>query len=162
MLPERIKEDIEFEISEIDHLFQLYKDELFYIPDAPNKVELIAIAGILHSFYNGIEKILLIIAKKIDKNVPFDLNWHKTLLVQIAAKNTNRDAVFSEEIMNELLKYLGFRHFFRHSYSFHLKWERIEDLISPLGDFWPKLKAEILSFCERTSILPAIPSDQIQ
>ena len=149
MLPERVIEDIDFEISEIDNLFQLYQEELLDMTEVPNKVELIAIAGILHSFYNGVEKILLIIAKNIDNNIPFDLNWHKTLLVQISTGNNHREAVLSDRTKNELLKYLGFRHFFRHSYSFHLKWERMDDLITPLSKVWKNLKTEITSFSKK-------------
>lgn len=52
---------------------------------------------------------------------------------------------------NELLKYLGFRHFFRHSYSFHLKWERMEELVNPIRTVWEKFKAEILAFDIETS-----------
>jgi hypothetical protein len=56
VLPDRIREDIEFEQGEIDSLFQLYQKELLDMEKSPNKVELIAAAGVLHSFYNGIEK----------------------------------------------------------------------------------------------------------
>ncbi|MCP5108577.1 MAG: hypothetical protein GY950_34650 [bacterium] len=143
MLPDRIQEDIEFELGEIDLLFQLYQKELLDMEKSPNLVELTALAAVLHSFYNGIEKTLLIIAKDIDKNVPADLNWHKTLLEQMAKKNEHRSAVLTGDMKDELLKYLGFRHFFRHSYSFHLKWERLEELAKSLREVWGKFKSEI-------------------
>lgn len=146
MLPDRIREDIEFEMGEIDSLFQLYQNELLEMEKSPNNVELIAIASILHFFYNGIEKILLIIANNIDKNIPSDLNWHKRLLEQMAKENKHRKAVLTGDLKNELLKYLGFRHFFRHSYSFHLKWERMEELVKSIYNVWEKFKAEISTF----------------
>lgn len=145
MLPDRIREDIEFELGEIDLLFQLYKEELFDLKRSPNLVELTALASVLHSFYNGIEKTLLVIARNIDKNIPSDLNWHKSLLEQMAMENRNRKSVLTDDLKNELLKYLGFRHFFRHSYSIHLKWERIEELVKSLSKVWEKFKAEISS-----------------
>ena len=146
MLPDRIREDIEFELGEIDLLFQLYQKELLDIEKSPNLVELTALAGVLHSFYNGIEKTLLIIAKNIDKSVPTDINWHKTLLEQMAKENMHRNAVITGHMKNDLVKYLGFRHFFRHSYTYQLKWERIEELTKPMLGVWGKFKAEISTF----------------
>ena len=119
--------------------------------ESPNQVELIAVAGVLHSFYNGIEKILLIIANNIDNNIPSDLNWHKSLLEQMAKENKHRKAVLTRDMKNDLLKYLGFRHFFRHSYSFHLKWERMEELVKSIHNVWEKFKAEISTFDLETS-----------
>lgn len=109
-------------------------------------MELTALASVLHSFYNGIEKILLIIAKNIDNRIPSDYNWHRSLLEQMAEENDQRKAVLTHDMKNELLKYLGFRHFFRHSYSFHLKWERLEELIKSLSIVWKNFKAEITKF----------------
>jgi hypothetical protein len=151
VLPDRIREDIEFEIGEIDSLFQLYEKELLDLEKSPNLVELTALAGVLHSFYNGIENTLLIIAKNIDKTIPSDSDWHKSLLEQMAKENKHRKVVLTLDTKNELLKYLGFRHFFRHSYSFHLKWERMEELVKPIRTVWEKFKAEILALDIETS-----------
>ncbi len=146
MLPDRIKEDIEFELGEIEILFQLYQQELSDAEESPNLVELTVMASVLHSFYNGIEKTLLIIAKSIDKNIPSDFNWHKSLLEQMAKENNQRKAVLTGDMKTKLLKYLGFRHFFRHSYSYHLKWERMEELVKPLRIVWEEFKTEISNF----------------
>lgn len=146
MLPDRVYEDIDFELGEIDLLFELYKQELLDLEEAPNLVELTALASVLHSFYNGIKKILLIIAKSIDNRIPSDLNWHRSLLAQMAEENDQRKAVLTHDMKHELLKYLGFRHFFRHSYSYQLKWERLEELIKALPIVWKNFKAEITKF----------------
>ncbi|MCU0286804.1 MAG: hypothetical protein MUF15_10440 [Acidobacteria bacterium] len=143
MLPDIVYEDIDFELGEIDTLFGLYKKELMNLDESPNLLELTALASVLHSFYNGIEKILLIIAKSIDKRIPSDINWHKSLLEQMAEENDQRKAVLTYDLKNELLKYLGFRHFFRHSYSFHLKWERLKELIRILPSVWENFKTGI-------------------
>ena len=145
---DNLKEAIEFEIGEIESLFQLYQKELFDLDleQTPDLLELTAFASVLHSFYNGIENILLSIAKNIDKKTPSDPNWHKRLLSQMAEKNIARKPVLSEGMKNELKKYLTFRHFFRHSYSFHLEWEELEKLIKPIHQVWEKFRAEISSF----------------
>jgi uncharacterized protein YutE (UPF0331/DUF86 family) len=143
-----VRETIEFELAEIESLFQLYQEELFELDldQTPDLLELTAFASVLHSFYNGIENILLSIAKNIDKKVPSDPNWHKSLLSQMVKKNIARGPVLSEEMKNELKKYLTFRHFFRHAYSFHLEWEELEKLVKPICQVWGKFKSEISSF----------------
>ncbi len=57
-------------------------------------------------------------------------------------ENRHRKAVLTDDMKNELLQYLGFRH----SYSIHLKWERMEELVKSLGPVWEKFKVEILAF----------------
>lgn len=146
---DRVKKEIEFEIEEIESLFSLYKKELFDLEQAPNLVEMTAFASVLHSFYNGIENILLTIAKHIDKNTPSDSNWHRSLLFQMTGENEFRKPVLSEDTRDELRRYLSFRHFFRHSYSFDLEWEELEKLVNPIHEIWKRFKTEILSFLSR-------------
>ena len=149
MLPDEIRERIDFEFEEIESLFELYKEEIFDQAQKPSLFELTALGGILHSFYNGIEKILLIITKGVDKKVPTDPNWHKSLLVQMTKENETRSAVISGETKDRLLDYLGFRHFFRHAYSFHLEWEEMEDLVKSIHEVWIKFKSEVSAFMSR-------------
>lgn len=146
MSVKKVIREIEFEFEEIDTLMDLYKEELFELDREPNLVELTALAGVLHSFYSGIERIFLIIAKKIDKNLPHDLNWHKTLLLQMTKDNEHRQAVIPGKTKEELSEYLVFRHFYRHSYSFRLKWKEMKDLVIPIQQNWKKFKSEISSF----------------
>jgi hypothetical protein len=141
-----IEKEIEFELQEIESLFSLYKHELFELERQPNLVEITAMASVLHSFYTGVEKVLLIVAKRIDGHVPHDINWHKTLLFQMAKKTDTREAVISEEMRDILLKHLAFRHFYRHSYSFRLEWNKIESLIGAIGRNGEKFQAEIHDF----------------
>jgi hypothetical protein len=147
VLPKIIK-DIKFELEEIEALFDLYSEELFELNREPKLVELTAFASVLHSFYTGMEKIFLIISKKVDKSTPYDINWHKTLLSQMAKENEYRDAVISDETRDRLSKYLIFRHFYRHSYSTRLKWEEMEKLVTPIHQVWEKFKSEVSTFLE--------------
>ena len=148
MLLDKAIKEIEFELNEIDTLLELYKNELFELNREPNLVELTALAGVLHSFYSGIERIFIIIAKNTDKKLPSDLNWHKALLMQMATENKHRQAVISLETKEMLSEYLVFRHFYRHSYSFRLKWKELKNLIIPIQQNWEEIKSEILSFIE--------------
>jgi sugar-specific transcriptional regulator TrmB len=59
-----IQKEINFELKEIEALFSLYKNELLELEREPNLIELTAIASVFHSFYSGVEKILMVVAKK--------------------------------------------------------------------------------------------------
>ena len=45
-----------------------------------------------------------------------------------------------------LADYLGFRHFYRHSYSFFLEWDELEKLVTPLAEVWDQTKGELELF----------------
>jgi len=91
VLPEDIKNKIKFEISEIDREFISYKLLFDLIKlRTPDLVEMTALASVLHSFYNGVENIFILISKKVDKNIPSGLKWHNELLKQMTVKTENR------------------------------------------------------------------------
>lgn len=68
MYPKKIASNIQFEIQQIDKLFEKY-NSLFdkCSRSEPDLIELTALASVLYSFYNGIENIFLTIAKKLIK-----------------------------------------------------------------------------------------------
>ncbi|MEW6687228.1 MAG: hypothetical protein AB1393_13665, partial [Candidatus Edwardsbacteria bacterium] len=113
--------------------------------------EITAIASVLHSFYNGVENIFLSIAKGLDENVPKGDQWHRDLLVQMTQRTPKRNHVISDEMAQKLAEYLGFRHFYRHSYSFFLKWDEVEKLVTPLQKVWMQLKRELSLFMNSLS-----------
>lgn len=83
------------------------------------------------------------IAKKVDGSIPNDNNLHKNLLLEMSNEKGNRASVISEEAKLKLVNYLGFRHFYRHSYSFFLSWEEMEKLATPLREVWIQLRKEL-------------------
>ncbi len=96
MSNERIKSQIQFQIQQINRLFGTYGPLLKECREKdPDLVEITAIASVLHSFYNGIENIFAIIAKKIDNSVFHGDQWHKKLLSEMAKKTEKRNAVIS-------------------------------------------------------------------
>ncbi|OIO73903.1 MAG: hypothetical protein AUJ85_06890 [Elusimicrobia bacterium CG1_02_37_114] len=143
---------IRFEIGQIDQLFGSYSDLLKRSQEStPDLVEITAIAAVLHSFYNGVENIFLSIAKGLDEDVPKGSKWHRDLLVQMTQQIPRRSHVISEKTAQELAEYLGFRHFYRHSYSFFLKWDDVEKLVTPLKNVWTQLKRELNLFIDSLS-----------
>ncbi len=118
---EKVITQITFEVSQIDQLFAVYTDLLDRVQQGtPNTTEIAAAASVLHSFYNGVENIFLSVAKGLDQSVPSGSQSHRDLLLQMIRATTNRTAVVSKETANMLADYLGFRHFFRHSFSFFI------------------------------------------
>ena len=45
-----------------------------------------------------------------------------------------------------LTDYMGFRHFFRHSYGYHLRWDLAQPLFENIHDTWDSIKSSILDF----------------
>jgi len=146
-LDNKVISQIEFEIGQIDHLFAAYADLLERARDnTPNLVEVTAVASVLHSFYNGLENIFLTIVKRIDQDVPEGVRWHRDLLTRMTNSTRHRRPVLTAEMADQLANYMGFRHFYRHSYSFFLEWNELEELAVPLADVWGQAKAELLLF----------------
>jgi len=102
-------------------------------------------------FYNGLENIFLSIAKGIDEDVPVGSQWHSDLLIRMTGSTENRGSVLTVETAQRLNDYLGFRHFYRHSYSFFLAWNKMEKLVTPLSEVWKQAKGELQLFLESLS-----------
>lgn len=148
-LVEKAVAQVRFEIKQIDQLFMVYANLLERAQQrAPDPVEVAAIASVLHSFYNGMENIFLSIAKGLDLQVPTGSQWHRDLLVQMSQKTKNRGGVISVELAQKLADYLGFRHFYRHSYSFFLEWNELKKLSASLQEVWAQVKDELYGFLE--------------
>lgn len=152
---EQVISQVKFEIDQIDQLFDSYADLLERAQKStPNLIEVTALASVLHSFYNGLENIFLSIAKGIDEDVPAGPQWHRDLLTRMTKSTLNRNQALTIETADRLTGYLGFRHFYRHSYSFYLDWEEMEKLVTPLAEVWQQVKSELQSF------LSSLGSDQ--
>lgn len=148
-LAEKVISQIKFEIGQVDQLFESYADLLKRARrETPDLVEATAVASVLHSFYNGLENIFLSIAKGIDADVPSGAQWHRDVLTQMTESATSRGPVLTVEMAHRLADYLGFRHFYRHSYSFYLEWEEVEKLVTPLAEVWEQAKGELQAFLD--------------
>lgn len=90
---------------------------------------------ILADFYMAVEKILKIIAKDIDLDLPEGEDWYKKILRQAAVALPGiRPRVIEKELFHRLQEYLKFWHLVRNIYGFQLKYERFEHLAEELPD----------------------------
>jgi hypothetical protein len=144
---EKVIDRINFEITQIDKLFEVYAELLSRVQKRqPDTVEIAAVASVLHSFYNGVENIFLIVAKHIDQSVPTGMQSHRDLLLQMTQRNSRRGNVISTDTAKKLSAYLGFRHFYRHSYSFFIDWNELQKLVRVLPQVWEQNKSDLLTF----------------
>jgi hypothetical protein len=145
-----LKTKLIFEISQIDKLLNDSEPLLDLCKlKTPDFIEISAAALVLHSFYNGIENMLVLIFKYYDEQLPKSNKWHIELLDKAFISEENRKQIFNNEIQKTLEEYLKFRHFIRYAYGFKLEWERMEELIKGMENFWIVIKKNINNFIEK-------------
>lgn len=146
---EKAISQINFEIQQIDELFISF-NELFEKCrlEEPSLIELTAIGSVLHFFYNGIENIFKTIGKNIDGKLPQGHHWHSELLQQMSQDTFKHSSVISMGLKGRLSEYLAFRHFYRNSYSFFLKWNELKKLADPVISVWSECKVELRMFMD--------------
>ncbi|MEW6262105.1 MAG: antitoxin [Thermodesulfobacteriota bacterium] len=122
-----LKADILAELGKIDQLaaeFSLVEGLLDRAVEEVSNYDRGAIGYLLHSFYNGVERIFRAIALFFENELE-PQTWHKDLLKRMTLEIPGfRPRVIDPELYRLLDDFRGFRHIFRHSYSFELDWER--------------------------------------
>jgi uncharacterized protein YutE (UPF0331/DUF86 family) len=104
----------------------------------------------LHDFYSGVERTLLHIAGAIDRAVPTGNHWHQELLLQMrTGAKSLRPAVLTEESVECLKEYLGFRHVVRNVYTFKFDPDRIDRLVDRLPACFEMLKRQFYEFADQ-------------
>lgn len=146
MWPET-RERAELELVLLRRLIDFHRSLLDKVRQTdPDETELVALAGILHSFYTGIESIFKRIALEIDGSLPSGMFSHSELLTVMSQPTKVRPAVISEELYVRLYDYLDFRHVFRHAYAFELKWRKMSDLVLHCEETLDRLQTELEAF----------------
>ncbi len=134
-----LREKVDVELENVSTVL----DELEKIKDKPSKtiVELAGIGTFLHNFYTGIENILKQILHDEDIPIPFSDSWHRDLLIL-----ASEEKIITETTRAQLAKYLAFRHFFVHAYSFLLEERELKLLVDDVFDTHTTFKEEINAF----------------
>ena len=134
-----LREKVDVELENVSTVL----DVLEKIKDKPRKtvVELAGIGTFLHNFYTGIENILKQILHDEDIPIPFSDSWHRDLLIL-----ASEEKIITETTRAQLAKYLAFRHFFVHAYSFLLDERELKLLVDDVFDTHTTFKEEINAF----------------
>jgi hypothetical protein len=141
------KKKIEYEINEINTNLSAGKPliDLCKLKEL-DFIEKNAAGSILHSFYNGLENLTIIILKSNEEKLPNDQHWHQTLLDMAFKATKNRPAIFNMEYKEKLEEYKDFRHVFRHTYGFKINNEQLKPLINGVEKLWENIKNDITNF----------------
>ena len=101
----------------------------------------------LHSFYTGVERMLLLVSRVVNGGTPSrGEGWHRRLLERMAMPTDTRPAVLQEATQRDLQEYLRFRQLVRNLYADELRAEPIQRLIEQLQPTWTLLAEDIASF----------------
>lgn len=137
-----LREKIDVEMENISAVLS----ELTKIKDKSNKsiAELADIGAFLHNFYTGIGNILKQILGAKGISIPISSSWHRDLLIRASEEN-----IITETARTQLAKYLAFRHFFMHAYSYLLAERELRLLIDDVFDTYSTFKEEINAFISK-------------
>ncbi len=94
-----------------------------------------AVAMNLQSFYTGVERIFLLIARSIDLSIPTGERWHQLLMEQMATEiDTVRPPLLRDSTRLELDELRRFRHVARSLYAFRLNADLVREVAARLSD----------------------------
>jgi hypothetical protein len=147
----KLRKQIAVEREMLNQLLTDFRPLLCKCADTPpDRIEVSALAAMLHGFYNGVENIFKRVALELGEDLPRQEGWHKALLAQMTRPGADRPAVLSPELADRLVKYLEFRHLFRNAYPFQLRWDRMENEVGDVEAVLNSLEAEIAVFLKAT------------
>jgi len=147
---ERLKTDV---LDEIEAIQEVLKD----LSSLKNNLDLdkidntqkAAIGTFLMNFYVGVENIVKRISKEYYQTMPKGNSWHKELLNLSYAPPQGKDPIFSQNIVNRLNPYRGFRHLFVSGYGFKLRLELMTSLINNIEFLWTDIKKAVEEFWDK-------------
>jgi hypothetical protein len=101
-------------------------------------LELAGVGALLHNFYNGIENILKQVFQSRALPIPQGESWHRDLLLSAVERG-----ILSAGLLDDLKRYLAFRHFFGHGYAMNILPEPMEPLVRKAKSLFKRFKDEI-------------------
>ena len=140
MLPEEaISDRIAFEISQINKELGVI-DRLIAMRKKSDldEIQVRAAASSLHSIYNGIEKVILLVLNERDIPTAKGEAWHSETL-----DAARQNGIISDALEADLRNFMGSRHFYRHAYGFMIDTELLNPLLEAARGVVNRLREEL-------------------
>jgi hypothetical protein len=136
-------------LEELSEVREQFTPLIALLPDASaGVIERAAACAMLHSFYTEIEKILKLIAREHDGQMPSSDAGHRELLNQMSEATARRPAVLSPALVEVLGEFLAFRHLFRGASIVLMRWDKLSPLVARVGRAYDQAQAEIGAFVQ--------------
>jgi hypothetical protein len=146
---DKLRKQVAVELDQLNNLIEVHRPLIDKCNTmAPTEIELSALAGMLHSFYSGIENIFKRVCVELRGTLPVGASWHRDLLDLMSEPDGVRTAVISAHTRRRLEEYLKFRHFFRQAYSFQFEWEKLSTMVLGCESVLRGLEAEVVTFLQ--------------
>ena len=101
-------------------------------------LELAGVGALLHSFYNGIENVLVRVLRARSVELPRGPSWHRDL-VEVAVSQGR----VAEATAEGLRRYVAFRHFFSHAYAIDVRAGLVEPLMQGAQSVYGRFRRDI-------------------
>jgi hypothetical protein len=119
--------DFDHQVSQIEKIYDLLHTRSSYLTQKKTAPESVESSGYwLHNLFCAYEDLFKIVAAFWENNLGTDGTFHRTLIRQMVLNIEGvRPALLSDRSLRHLDELRGFRHAFRHAYSYGLDGERV-------------------------------------
>jgi hypothetical protein len=138
----------DFQVDQISKIYKQLKSKIPLIEKNPVSVETVESTGYwLHNLYCAYEELFKQVAGFWENNVSASGEYHIHLLRRMLLEIKGvRPPLLSEKSYNFLNELRGFRHVFRHAYSYGLDDERVVYLLRKTLKAQPQILKDVAEF----------------
>lgn len=131
--------------SQEEEIDKIYKEIVNTKPK--DKEKTVYLGYFLHNLYNAFEDLFLEISKTFENRIENSTFFHKELLRKMTLEIPGiRPKVISKESFLILSELRGFRHIFRHAYTYEIIPEKVEGLKNKIIENWDLIIKDITNF----------------
>ncbi len=123
--------EFDLQVEQIQNIYSMLENKLAQFESKDVSIEMVESTGYwLHNFYCAFEDLFKIVAGFWENDVGTDESFHIHLLKRMHVRIEGiRPALLSKESYVSLNELRGFRHVFRHAYSYGLDDQRVLHLL---------------------------------
>ena len=143
-----LKTDVNRQIAIIERVYEKIQQRSENYDANVEKME--SLAYQLHNLYCAFEDLMELVADEFENRIEERRNWHIRLLRRMTEDISEiRPALFSLETFPLLDELRGFRHWFRHAYSYEIDPEKLGIVLRKAIELRRKYKSEVESFLRK-------------